>query len=229
MVQKPPKTTSNDATSEENGAERRRFRRVETPLKARYLNEKGIEDVCAVLNVSAGGAFLRAKNPPEMGEQVVLYIDGLGRFEARVIRSDEKSFAVNYERKRRKNAKTADNLTEVLNRGRRVTDRRRMPRIEQNKPAFVYFEDGSRAACAIADISLTGASLEINPRPPLGTHIILGRMTAKVVRRHEKGVGVIFTGEAEKMDDVIENSATTEPPETFGPGIARPFGKRFQR
>lgn len=214
------------AGDSESDADRRKYLRVDAPLKARFLNESGDEQPCLVINVSAGGAKLKAKTPPAFGSHVVLYIDRLGRFEGRVIRSSGAIFVVNYEKRRRKSARTADSLTEVVNNTKRAQDRRGGPRIRQDAPAKVYFDDGRVETCAILDISLTGASIEITPRPPLGARLILGRMNAKVVRRHEKGVGVIFTGAAERMDDVIEEATTPVPTVNDGPQVAKTFGKK---
>ncbi len=173
--------------------------------------------------------MLRAKFPPAAGMKVVLYIDQLGRFECTVVRSGEKSFAITFGKRRAKAAKVADDLTQIVNHGRRLTDRRGSPRIQHDAPAHVQLEDGRTANCAILDISLTGASIEISPRPPLGARLILGRMTAKVVRRHENGVGVVFTGSADRMDDVMEEASTIEPSPDIGPGIAPSFGKKGLR
>jgi len=227
---KPPKTgTSKKQPAAKNDADRRKYHRVDLPLKGRYLDDRGEEQACLVINISAGGAYMRAKNPPAFGKSVVLYIDQMGRFEGKVIRSNDDSFAVTYERKREKSARTADDLTQVVNRGKRTHDRRQTPRIRQNAPALVYFDDGRAEDCAILDISLTGASIEINPRPPLGANLILGRMTAKVVRRHETGVGVVFTGEAQRTDDVITETSAVEPAPEPGAPIAKSFGKKGDR
>lgn len=211
---------------QESDKDRRKYLRVDAPLKGRFLTESGAEKPCLVVNISAGGALVRAKHIPEAGEQVVLYIDQVGRFESRVIRSGPNSFAVCYERKRGKNAKTADNLIKAVNLGQRATNRRKAPRIEQNSPAVVQLEDGRMQNCSILDISLTGASIEINPRPPLGAILVLGRMTAKVVRRHEKGIGVVFTGSAERMEEVIEETTATEAEPEAGASFAKAFGKK---
>jgi len=209
-----------------SGDERRKHRRLSTRLKARYLDAQGREKPCLIVNISAGGALLKAKSPPAAREKIILYIDQVGRFEASVIRSEGVEFAVSYAAKRAKNARTADNLTKILNQDRQTTDRRRTPRIEQNESAVIYLEDGAARPCAIMDISLTGASLEIAPRPPLGSHVILGRMTAKVVRRHDKGVSVIFTGGAERMDDIIKETAAPAPQPVAGAPFAPSFGKK---
>ncbi|MFQ5564186.1 MAG: PilZ domain-containing protein [Parvularculaceae bacterium] len=191
-------------------ADRRRHIRIEVPLKARFLSSDGKEHACLVANISAGGALLRTKHAPAEGERVVIYIDSVGRFEANVVRAGKHAFAVAYCGRREKYARTADTLIEVVNRGKRQADRRITPRVRRDEPALVTLESGEQKNCAILDISLTGASIEIDPQPDLGSSLVLGRMTAKVVRSHETGVGVIFTGPAERMDDVINQTTAAQ-------------------
>jgi hypothetical protein len=212
--------------------ERRRHARVDLPLKARFLGESGEERPCLVTNVSAGGALLRAAAPPREGESVVLYIDDVGRFEGTVVRSAGNEFAIDYRGRRSKSKRTADALTIILHQRAIGADRRAAPRVKTEARAVVRLENGEMQPCSILDISLTGASLEIDPRPPLGAVITLGKMTAKVVRRHDKGVGVVFSGPARKMEEAINQSAagadqlhpvrTTE----SGSNIASSFGKK---
>ncbi len=220
-----------DVISQENGqtaerVDRRKHLRVQLPLKARFLNDAGEEHRCVVIDVSAGGAFVRTKNPPAFGKKVILYIDHLGRFEGLVTRSDKNGFAIHYKNGREKSAKIADSITEVLNKGRRSKDRRQERRTNQEKPTLVYFEDGRTEECAVVDISLTGASIEISPRPPLGMRLILGRMTAKVVRRHDTGVGVLFTGSADTMDKSLPEMRKMKPHNNSGTQFAPPFGTK---
>jgi hypothetical protein len=186
-----------------DGRERRRHARVELRLKARYLGADGAEHPCLVVNISAGGALLRAVTTPDAGDTVVVYIDQIGRFEAKVVRAGQHSFAVDYRGRRTKSERTADALTCFLNDIPPSVDLRENPRIHQDAPATVTLANGEAVPCSIIDISLTGASLEIDPRPALGSLLTLGKMAAKVVRRHEKGVGVVFSGPAERMDDAI--------------------------
>lgn len=209
--------------SDADGAEKRRHARVDLPLKARFLRADGEEYPCLVANISAGGALLRAKNPPAERETVVIYIDDIGRFEARVVRSGKHSFAVDYRGRRTKTQRTADSLIHSLNnKGHRI-DKRIAPRIRQDARATVRLESGEIVPCSIMDISLTGASIEIDPRPSLGAHLTLGKMTAKVVRRHEKGVGVVFSGAAARMDDVVGQAIA---PDADGAALAAGFGRK---
>lgn len=206
-----------------DGAERRRHRRVEMPLRARFLTADGGEHNCIVSNISAGGALLKTKAPPPIGAFVVLYVESVGRFEGQVIRSARHKFAIDYRSRRSRTIRNADVLTESLNLGAERVEQRLAPRFRHESHATVILESGEAAACSISDISLTGASIEIDPRPALGTEIRLGRMRAKVVRRHEKGVGVVFIGQNNQLADIIE--ASTGPGQA-GADIASRFGRK---
>lgn len=214
-----------DEPAPENPADRRRHARIHAPLRARVLTEDGYERPCVVSNISAGGALLKAKTAPPAGSYVVLYIDDVGRFEGKVVRSGQHSFAVDYRGRKSKSQRTADAITAAVHyRGARL-ERRVSPRIKQDAPATVILETGETLSCSILDISLTGASIEIDPRPPLGAQLILGRMAAKVVRRHEKGVGVVFSGPAQRMEEAIEQASVAPDPQS-GAEIAPVFGRK---
>ena len=198
-----PMRSSSAKTARNQDPDRRRHSRINYRLKARYLSVDGNERPCVVVNISAGGALVRAKVTPKIGEKVVLYVDGVGRFESLVTRSGRHAFALKYSSRRSKTKRTADALIRILNRGQQLPDRRLTPRIEMNQSVRLTHEDGSVTDCSIQDVSLTGASLEMDNPPALGTEMIVGRMKARVVRRHESGVGVVFTGSSKHMDDVI--------------------------
>ena len=210
-------------------------------LKARYLGADGREQPCVVINVSAGGAMVKAKRIPSPDEKIVLYVDSVGRFECTVVRAGKNGFAVRYHSRRAKTQRTADALIRILNRrGNLHTDRRIAPRIALDTPVIVTHEDGTSVECTIMDVSLTGASVCIDPRPPLGTELTVGRMRARVVRRHEHGVGVVFLGPAERMEDVIAEAVDTPKMLTHSPfgqrkgdaesgsgiAVASPFGRK---
>lgn len=221
--QKPETPSPEDGPATD---ERRRHRRVGIALKARVLKEDGEEEPCLIVNISAGGALMKAVNPPQAGEKVVVYIDNVGRYEGRVIRSAKHHFAVDYRSRKAKTKRAADSLTYALNTPHMRLDRRINPRIRSDEPTVLTLENGETISCEILDISLTGASVAVEPRPPLGAQVSVGRMAGKVVRVHEKGVGVVFTGAAAKMEDVIENTKSRIEPQPGGAGLAPQFGKK---
>jgi hypothetical protein len=220
------KTAAPADAPEQDPSERRRHRRVDFNAKARVLKADGVEEPCLVINASAGGALFKAVNPPAEGDRVVVYIDDVGRFEGFVIRSSKHAFAVDYRSRRAKSRRTADSLTEAVHKRAMSLDRRGTPRIRRDGPAMVTLEDGTVVECQILDISLTGASIAIAERPPLGAPLTIGKMQAKVVRRHETGVGVVFTGAAHHMEDVFAQAEAPAAPNQDGAKVAPHFGKK---
>ncbi|MCB2112959.1 MAG: PilZ domain-containing protein [Parvularculaceae bacterium] len=214
------------ASPEPSADERRRHRRVDLTLKARVLKADGEEEPCLVINISAGGAMLKAVNPPQAGEKVVVYIDTVGRHEGLVIRSSKHHFAVDYRSRRAKSKRAADQITYAVNNPHMRLERRQNPRIRTDETTVLTMENGESFACEMLDISLTGASIAIDPKPELGAIVHIGRTLAKVVRRHEKGVGLVFLGAAEKMEEVIENTKSPVETPVFGSVVATPFGKK---
>ena len=57
--------------------------------------------------------------------------------------------------------------------------------------------------------------------------LTIGKMSAKVVRRHDKGVGVVFTGPSAGIEEVIEQTSYAQNDTiSDGPDFAAPFGKK---
>jgi hypothetical protein len=52
--------------------------------------------------------------------------------------------------------------------------------------------NGEVHSCRIIDVSLSGASIVSDVKPPIGTAVILGRMRGRVVRHHGQGMGIHF-------------------------------------
>ena len=52
--------------------------------------------------------------------------------------------------------------------------------------------DGRQYECRIVDLSLSGAAIEIDVKPALGSQVTLGTMRGQVVRHFDDGVAVEF-------------------------------------
>ena len=71
----------------DSNTERRKFRRRGfTGLV--HLENDGERIGCKLLDISVGGVAVRTDDPPEVGTDMVVEIDGLGRFDAYVRRVD---------------------------------------------------------------------------------------------------------------------------------------------
>ncbi len=98
-------------------AERRRFRRVHVDVAARlFVPADAREAQCKVVDMSPGGASIECDTVPDANTQVVLYIDGFGRFEGMIARRDARGFGVKFAGTQLKRERTAEQLTLYMNR-----------------------------------------------------------------------------------------------------------------
>jgi PilZ domain-containing protein len=177
--------------------ERRRFRRVRVDLPGRLFTPvDGKEARCQICDLSPGGAAIACEMLPEPGTQVILYVDGFGRFEGHVMRMDDSSFGVLFSCTALKRERTAEQLTLFLNKD--MVDETVMRRHERtNQKGFAKFTraDGQIVQCEVMDISSSGVSLKTDVRPTIGEFILIAQMAGRVARHHEQGIGIEFVGQ----------------------------------
>lgn len=175
-------------------AERRHFQRVQVDLSGRlFLPADSSEAHCRIVGLSPGGAQVVCDATPASDAQVVLYIDGFGRFEGNVVRAQEGSFVVQFHCSIAKREKIAEQLTLHMNRDL-VDDTmvRRHDREPTKGMARFTRANGDIVACEVLDLSLSGVSLKTEVRPPLGEVVLIGQTAGRVVRHHESGVALEF-------------------------------------
>ena len=174
--------------------DRRRHRRVPVRVFGRFMRDDKQEYPCEVINMSAGGMALLSPVSCADQERIVAYLDKFGRIEGIVVRSFEGGFAVRILASPAKCEKIANSLTWITNeKALGLTDKRSYERIAVANPASkLILPSGEVHACKVIDVSLSGASIAIEARPPVNTMVILGRMRGRVVRHHDQGVGIQF-------------------------------------
>lgn len=175
--------------------ERRRHARVKVALVGRYMLADRREYPCQTLDMSPGGLSIVAPVVGTPGERVVAYFDHIGRVEGVLVRTFPNGFAMTIAATPRKREKLADQLTWLANRHvlGLPEDRRHDRLTPKNSRTFLVMPDGREIACRVIDVSLSGAAVNIDVQPPLGTAVTLGRTAAKVVRHIEGGIAVEFT------------------------------------
>jgi hypothetical protein len=178
-------------------AERRRFRRVRVNLPGRLFTPGDAREArCQVCDLSPGGAAISCEISPATGTQVVLYVDGFGRFEGHVTRPDDSSFGVLFSCTALKRERTAEQLTLFLNKS--LVDETVLRRHERtNHKGFAKFTraDGQIVHCEVMDISASGVSLKTDVRPAIGEFVLIAQMAGRIARHHEQGIGVEFVGQ----------------------------------
>ena len=175
-------------------AERRTFQRVRIKIYGRFMLEDRTEHPCQVVDMSPGNVALRAERVGEPGEKVIAYIDHIGRIEGVITRTLPDGFAMTVIASDRKRDKLAAQLTWLANKHELdLPEDRRHERVAPRNPMSVLkLGDGRQYQCRIIDLSLSGAAVEIDVKPALGTQVTLGTMRGQVVRHFDEGVAVEF-------------------------------------
>lgn len=186
--------------------ERRRYRRFQQTLLGRYLRVLTKDEfTCRLIDISIGGASVLSDHAPQVDERVIICFDELGGLEGRVTRSVAGGFAIEFTASHRRRQKLAAQITWLINRHELAAADQRRPGHERialsPKPVTIELEDGSVVKNNVIDVSISGASIAMAQRPPLGSRIVLGKLPAKVVRHHSAGIGVEFT-HIQKFEDI---------------------------
>ena len=184
-----------------------KFQRVKVSLLGRYMLADRREFPCQILEMSPGDAVIVAPVAGIVGEKIIAYIDHMGRIEGTIINQVDGGFLMNIDASDRKRDKMAAQLTWLANKDilNLPEDRRHERVVPDIRHSTVVLDDGRRYNCKIIDISLSGAAIELDVRPAMGTPITLGRMRARVVRHFQNGVAVEFAASQEMLTVVQQN------------------------
>lgn len=175
-------------------AERRRHARVGVTLLGRYMMADRQEYPCETIDMSPGGLCLKAPVCGEIGDRVIVYLEHLGRIEGTISRHLPGGFALSISAAARKKDKLASQLTWLANRqALGLPEDRRHERITPRiLSTTIRLESGRTIPVRLIDVSLSGASMVTDHKPPLGTGLLVGSTTAKVVRHFQDGIAVEF-------------------------------------
>lgn len=176
------------------GTDRRRHKRYALALLGRFMRADRHEYACRLQDISVGGASISSPVQPEIGEQIVIYLEELGGLEGEVTRHLEGGFAISLRATRHRREKLAARITWLVNRaelgGLEAREHERTAP-DQNQNTLKIGDDITLVV-SIIDVSLSGANIATEVRPPVGTEVQLGKLRAKVMRHHERGIGVRF-------------------------------------
>ncbi|MGQ3214834.1 PilZ domain-containing protein [Shinella sp.] len=175
--------------------EQRSFQRVSVNLGGRLMLPNHDEYDCSVLDMSPGDASFVCVARPRIGERIIAYVDHLGRIEGTVAVLNDNGFAIFLNATDRKREKLAAQLTWIANKHELgLPEDRRHDRLSPRQtPTDLMLDDGRRYPCRIIDLSLSGAAVDIDVRPALGTSVQLGNMKGRVVRHFQEGVAIEFS------------------------------------
>ncbi len=175
--------------------DRRRFRRVFHEAQARFLWRDGQEFIARTHDIGGGGMSFYSNKPVEIDEDVVIYVEDIGRFSGKVARRTHYGFAVRLHLVPIKREKLIDQLTWLVNKDAlNLSDERRTTRRNIGGRLLATFESGVVAQCNVIDLSLQGVALHtVGPRPEIGSLVRVGKRLGKCARYVENGFAVEFT------------------------------------
>lgn len=184
---------------------------VRVDLEARFMLPSKEEHNCRVLEMSTGGMSISSAASPRPGDQIIIYIAELGRFEARVEAPADSGFSVSMSLTPHKHKKLAEQLVWYANRDALdLPENRRHKRfVPLNHLTTVRFMNGRECMARINDISASGVNVEINLSVNskvtilVGGSVVVGSKKTTVIRVFEGGF-------VAKFDEIFEEGEIDE-------------------
>ncbi len=181
----------------------RQFQRIDVALFGRFMLENHQEFPCQIINMSPGNASVATPQTGKIGEKVIAYIDHIGRLEGEILRVFSGGFAMSFASSVARRDKLAAKLTWLANRHElNLAEDRRHERFPLSRRlSDIRLEDGRAYKARVIDVSLSGAAIEMDVRPAVGTKLWVGQTGGRVVRHFEDGFAVEFS--AVQMEDSL--------------------------
>ncbi|KAA2235224.1 PilZ domain-containing protein [Salinarimonas soli] len=178
--------------------ERRRDERIHVRLQGRITSPDGTDLPCATLTVSAGGLAVETPTLIPLGEHVVCHFEQIGQIDAVIVGHHEEGFAVAFVADRDTRGELVRKVDWIERRMEgEVGDVRRHPRHVPPPNVLTIRLGGGRSEQArLLDVSISGAAVEAEQLPPVGSTVWIGPMRGRVVRHLPNGYAVAFASAA---------------------------------
>ncbi len=190
-----------DAIGAPNGGEdKRRYPRYALSLPGRFMRADKLDYDTRLIDISVESAAMTTPVSLRVGEKLIVYLQHLGGLEGTVCRLFGDSFAMQISGTQRKRDKLAMQIPRLASQteipAETLEDEvRRYPRVTAEDAALIVLPDGSSRVCPLHDVSLSGAAIVTEERPPLGAEVMVDKRRGVVVRHHERGIAVQFLNE----------------------------------
>lgn len=175
--------------------DRRRHKRFKVSVNGRFMRADRTEHSCSLIDASPGGMAITSTQMVTAGERIIGQFDHLGSVVGTVSRIFPGGFAIALSVTAHKREKLAAQLTWLINRhelaGQSIERAHERFAIRQ-RVSTLKLDDDIVIECKVLDVSLSGASVGTEARPPIGHLVVLGKQMARVMRYHDQGIGVQF-------------------------------------
>ncbi len=159
----------------------------------RFMLPDMSEHACQVIDVTDEGASFLTADFAEIGQNLVAYIEEIGRVEAVSAAAIPGGFRVNFTLQGPRLERLQQRIKFLKEREPGTQDSRRHARYEPaEKVSQIGLPDGRVYNCEVIDISVSGAAIKTEVVPSVGTYLMLGKMRGRVVRYLDHGVAIEF-------------------------------------
>jgi len=167
---------------------------VPTVIFGRFMLPDMSEHACQVSELTPEAAVFITTIIPDKDSQIVAYIDEVGRAEGVSGDLVPGGFRIVFSHTGQRKERFASRLSGRSAKNTTVgTDLRRHARhaLDDNQ-SYITLPDGRIYPCQVIDISLSGAAVQVDVMPSLGTYVMLGKMRGRIVRYVEHGIAIEF-------------------------------------
>jgi hypothetical protein len=160
----------------------------------RDLSGNRREFACRTSRVSPNQMMVAVPVVGTVGERVISYFGEFGKLDGLITGVTPGGFLIDLVVTKGRRELLASKLS-WLDRQQRdmVVDARAQDRIVPESPhSTIVLADGSTTTCFVIDMSVSGAAVSSELRPPIGTPLAIGRCVGRVIRHFAEGFAVKF-------------------------------------
>lgn len=158
------------------------------------MNPDHEEFMCSLEAIELPDIRLVSDGDFEEGTRIVVYLEALGRLEGDIKEKTDSGFVLNVDLSKPRLVKINDKLKALQKREDDDGDEiRRHNRFEPaNQTSHLTLSDGRTYPCEVVDISISGAAINVEVIPSIGTYVMLGKMRGRVTRILNDGIAIEF-------------------------------------
>ncbi len=165
----------------------------------RFMLPDMSEHACQVVDVTPEGATFLTADVPTMGQNIVAYVEEIGRLEAVSGANLPGGFRVDFTMQGSRLNRLQQRIRFLQERDPSAEDSRRHARFEPSeKQSQISLPDGRVYNCEVLDISVSGAAIKTEVMPSVGTYVMLGKMRGRVIRYLDHGVAIEFVKQLDR-------------------------------
>lgn len=177
-----------------------KFRSVDVNLPGRFMRADRSEAECVAYIMSAGEVSIQTATPPLQGEQIVAYLETVGRVAGVVTGVGNNGFVMSIVAPSKHRDKLADKLTWLhnLNKSGISDDRSHKRFTPVHDKCEISVVTGEIYPCRLIEMSIGGMAVNVNLKAPVGSLVKFEDASAVVVRNFQGGIALEFVEKPSK-------------------------------